>query len=1405
MILKLKLSAALASLTVLGGVLCPCLHAQVGGGYAGGGIVGEYFSNVNLTGSPAFVRSEVRLDFDWSTNLPVGGAIEEPYKSFPLDNFSVRYTGTVIAAFSESYTFKTVADDGVRLCIRPAGGGGWTTLIDQWTTPGTNTATYALTKGSRYDVRVEYHELTGSARLRLLWSSASTPEEVIDPVMSQGFNVTFWSYGYADLVKGGNRNVWDPFPGKPAVMVDTNGWPQSDAMFYFMESGGAGLDLDPLAAGMINYSFNGSGLVTIAGNVDQATLTQSYNAVSNLTTGTFQTQANGQGNMLFKVKATDRDGISPARSNGFTNLKLLIPRTPGGTNPYPAGTIFTDQFRAACSNFTVLRVDLGNQVQESAWSDRTPPAWFNQSAVLTSGGRSVTNYFPIYPGTFPNGASLEYKIMLCNESGRDLYLNLPVLATGWSSADTNGYVNKVARLIRYGSDGVEPYSGPTAHPLYPPLNPNLRVYLEFGNEIWNSSYRQYGDIIRMVRSDADAYLYGTNLVSVTRSNDFPILNYDNLSTSKTTDYASIDTWRKRKGMLRILQISDIFRATFGDAAMGARIRPIFEWQYDNLNATASTPLKFAEDYFNNGDGINHVATPHPVNYYLWGGGGATYYGAVNGYGVTTQLVNSSFETPVVANGYTQAPAGATWNFTGTAGIARDAGGSDDIPLPYDGSQMGYIAGTGSMSISVTIPATQTSDRYAFVFKTLQRVTAAGVSTNAQKLRLFINGVESNWESFNQTGGYKPTAYNATYPWSALVVYWTSGTPYYSSVTFTAAPSSTVTLRLEGTTNVSEIAFIEDVQLCSVDKIFADGMPGGGEANGQPAGSAYQATLDTESSWALAFGLNSAGYEGGWSLGGDTGGTPLQNYAKYKSAEAGPVNANAIDRFHQSGGVLNTFGTYSLWPSWKEDFAEAGLSNVNLYPLIISQADRMNNLRAEVLNGVPAPNTLTGGNAELLSSATTAGSVTVPGWLSWNAISPNTATYTIAITTTNTGGPAQLFVDGATNGDSFTTGGTVTRTALLTKGVHGLRLRGLGGNFTVSQIVLSVTGAPAAPAITNTSAGSGSITLQCGLVSGATGYVVRWGTASGVYPYSMDVGLTNSHTFTGLSNGQDYFFTVVAYNATGYSLPSAVSGIIGSVDGAMATLARWEFVGNTGLETNVAAATATARLTVSGVTRGQGFKLPVSGDAQAVNAFAYYATNSYANTSSNLPQAMARGEYSTFTLTPKPGTILSVSNVMFAPYWLDLNYYPSAGVAWSLNGGAFTLVTNTGTLGIQRGEPLNADFSGVAALQFVTNTLTLRLVQSGIHADYFAGIGRQILAVPADDIVVSGSVTSTVAPPPPSVTLGVQPVGGSLQLNWSQGVLLEANEVTGPWTTNNAASPHLVTPTAERKFYRVQVQ
>jgi hypothetical protein len=58
---------------------------------------------------------------------------------------------------------------------------------------------------------------------------------------------------------------------------------------------------------------------------------------------------------------------------------------------------------------------------------------------------------------------------------------------------------------------------------------------------------------------------------------------------------------------------------------------------------------------------------------------------------------------------------------------------------------------------------------------------------------------------------------------------------------------------------------------------------------------------------------------------------------------------------------------------------------------------------------------------------------------------------------------------------------------------------------------------------------------------------------------------------------------------------------------------------------------------------------------------------------------------------------------------------------------------------------------------------------------------------------------------PSVTLSVQRSGGNIVLSWPQGTLLEADNVAGPYSTNNAASPYTNAPTASQKFYRVKVK
>ncbi|HSA20862.1 MAG TPA: hypothetical protein P5076_05385 [Myxococcota bacterium] len=114
-----------------------------------------------------------------------------------------------------------------------------------------------------------------------------------------------------------------------------------------------------------------------------------------------------------------------------------------------------------------------NASPQQDWADRRLPDHLFQNGVLNP--RAPADG---YPGNRGTGAAYEHLVALCNQTGLDLWLNVPHLAT-------DDYVRKLAQLLRYGSDGREPYTQPTADPVHPPLAPERRVFVEYSNEIWS--------------------------------------------------------------------------------------------------------------------------------------------------------------------------------------------------------------------------------------------------------------------------------------------------------------------------------------------------------------------------------------------------------------------------------------------------------------------------------------------------------------------------------------------------------------------------------------------------------------------------------------------------------------------------------------------------------------------------------------------------------------------------------------------------------------------------------------------------------------------------------------------------------------------------------------------------------
>ena len=150
------------------------------------GFQAEYFSNTNLEGSP-IVKQTTNINFNW-------GGTDSPDPAIPNTNFSARWTGVIAPKYSETYTFTTTSDDGIRVWVNNQ------PLIDDWTTHGAknNTASIELTANMRYEIRVEYYQGGGGSVAKLYWSS---PSQAQDLVYTSGFQPNLTFDGKGDYVE----------------------------------------------------------------------------------------------------------------------------------------------------------------------------------------------------------------------------------------------------------------------------------------------------------------------------------------------------------------------------------------------------------------------------------------------------------------------------------------------------------------------------------------------------------------------------------------------------------------------------------------------------------------------------------------------------------------------------------------------------------------------------------------------------------------------------------------------------------------------------------------------------------------------------------------------------------------------------------------------------------------------------------------------------------------------------------------------------------------------------------------------------------------------------------------------------------------------------------------------------
>lgn len=132
---------------------------------SGLGLRGEYFNDVNF-GGPRVARLDPAVDFTWP---------DQPHPSVGADAFSVRWTGRLQTPFPALYTLYTRSADGVRLWLNGV------LLIDNWIEHAEteNSATLMLEAGPLHDLRLEFFNASGLARIQLAWSAAGLPREPV--------------------------------------------------------------------------------------------------------------------------------------------------------------------------------------------------------------------------------------------------------------------------------------------------------------------------------------------------------------------------------------------------------------------------------------------------------------------------------------------------------------------------------------------------------------------------------------------------------------------------------------------------------------------------------------------------------------------------------------------------------------------------------------------------------------------------------------------------------------------------------------------------------------------------------------------------------------------------------------------------------------------------------------------------------------------------------------------------------------------------------------------------------------------------------------------------------------------------------------------------------------------------
>ncbi len=161
----------------------------------GVGLFAEYFNNMDFSGLRVTqIDPLIFFDEDFGNFPPLGIA---------SDTFSARWSGAVQPLYSDTYTFYTYSDDGVRLFVDGQ------LLIDHFTNhpPVEDQGTMALKAGQFYSIRIEYYQDHDGGTAWLSWSSTNQFKEIIPSTQLYPLPVIMTNPSSQTLLSGTNLTL----------------------------------------------------------------------------------------------------------------------------------------------------------------------------------------------------------------------------------------------------------------------------------------------------------------------------------------------------------------------------------------------------------------------------------------------------------------------------------------------------------------------------------------------------------------------------------------------------------------------------------------------------------------------------------------------------------------------------------------------------------------------------------------------------------------------------------------------------------------------------------------------------------------------------------------------------------------------------------------------------------------------------------------------------------------------------------------------------------------------------------------------------------------------------------------------------------------------------------------------